>query len=264
MGGKLNVAVGQCPAELVGPQARYDWLKKTLANIKEQRLDLLILPELFLTGYNVGERLIEWAETQDGTFAGRIAKLAEQNRIAIHYGFAERDGSQLYNTSLCIDGDGKCIGKHQKLLFPPGFESQYFTPGNRCTLFSIGSFNIATLICYDAEFPEACRHVVAMGANLIIMPSVLSEKWGVVSEKMAPTRAFENGVFVCYAGQCGRENGRAYFGGSCIISPGGKELARAGKTETVLFATLNLEEVATARKLLPYHVDRQKLKLPSP
>ena len=68
MDGKLNVAVGQCPAELVGPQARYDWLKKTLDNIDGQRLDLLILPELFLTGYNVGERLIEWGEAQEGPF----------------------------------------------------------------------------------------------------------------------------------------------------------------------------------------------------
>ena len=183
MDGKLNVAVGQCPAELVGPQARYDWLKKTLDNIDGQRLDLLILPELFLTGYNVGERLIEWGEAQEGPFAGRIAKLAEQNRVAIHYGFAEKDGSQLYNTSLCIDGDGKCIGKHQKLLFPPGFENRYFVSGSRCTLFSMGGFNIATLICYDAEFPEACRHVVAMGADLIIMPSVLSEHWVLFPKK---------------------------------------------------------------------------------
>lgn len=264
MDGKLNVAVGQCPAELVGPQARYDWLKKTLDNIDGQRLDLLILPELFLTGYNVGERLIEWGEAQKGPFAGRIAKLAEQNRVAIHYGFAEKDGSQLYNTSLCIDGDGKCIGKHQKLLFPPGFESQYFAPGKRCSLFGIGDFNIATLICYDAEFPETCRHVVALGADLIIMPSVLSAQWGVVSEKMAPTRAFENGVFVCYADQCGQENGRTYFGGSCIISPNGEELARAGKTEIILTATLNLEEVAATRRRLPYHDDRQKLKWLNP
>ena len=119
---------------LLARRARYDWLKKTLDNIDGQRLDLLILPELFLTGYNVGERLIEWGEAQEGPFAGRIAKLAEQNRVAIHYGFAEKDGSQLYNTSLCIDGDGKCIGKHQKLLFPPDLKTDISFPeaGARC------------------------------------------------------------------------------------------------------------------------------------
>ena len=67
-------------------------------------------------------------------FAGRIAKLAEQNRVAIHYGFAEKDGSQLYNTSLCIDGDGNVSANTKNYCSPPGFETDISFPeaGARC------------------------------------------------------------------------------------------------------------------------------------
>jgi len=177
----LNVAIGQCPAELVGPEQRYDWLERTLKDIRDWHLDLLILPELFLCGYNIGARVQEWAEEQEGHFARCIAKLAKENNIAIHYGFAEKYRNKLYNSALCIDKDGRWIGKHQKLLLPPGFEGSYFTAGNQCTTFKIGNFNVATLICYDAEFPETFRHVA--DADLIIVPTALGEQWGFVAEK---------------------------------------------------------------------------------
>ena len=109
-------------------------------------------------------------------------------------------------------------------------------------MFSIGDFKIAILICYDAEFPETCRQVAAAGADVLIVPTALGQRWGIVSEKMIPTRAFENGIFICYANHCGTENGKTYYGGSCIISPSGEELARANGTETILNARLNLEE----------------------
>ena len=53
----LHVVVAQNPAELVGPRARLDWLAQSLNTIQDRAVDLLVLPELFLTGYNVGEQI---------------------------------------------------------------------------------------------------------------------------------------------------------------------------------------------------------------
>ena len=191
MNGNLNVAIGQTPANLVGMQSRYDWLEQTLENIREWKLDIFLLPELFLSGYNIGRLVMERAEEEDGHFARCIAKLAKQHSTAICYGFVEKDEEALYNSALCIGADGQLLGKHQKLILPPGFENEHFVTGKQCALFSIGDFKIAILICYDAEFPETCRQVAAAGADVLIVPTALGQRWGIVSEKMIPTRALK-------------------------------------------------------------------------
>jgi len=58
---------------------------------------------------------------------------------------------------------------------------------------------IATLICYDAEFPENFRQMTTNGADLVVVPTALGAQWGIVSEKVMPTRAFENSAYVIYA-----------------------------------------------------------------
>ena len=91
------------------------------------------------------------------------------------------------------------------------------------------------------------------------MPTALASQWEVVAHRVIPARAFENGVYVCYANHCGHENGIDYLGASCIVGPDGKDLARAGAGEQLLFARLERNRVAAARQRLPYHVDRLKL-----
>jgi predicted amidohydrolase len=258
----LNLVVGQSPADLPDPQARLDWLEQSLRQMRDRHADLLVLPELFLTGYNVGKGVVTRAEPKDGPAARRIAKLAKDNDIAIHYGYSETCDGHLYNSAACTGADGRPLGGHRKLVLPPGFEGKHFVAGEACSLFRIGQFTIATLICYDAEFPENFRHVVNAGADLVVVPTALAQQWGVVSEKLIPTRAFENGVFVCYANHCGQENGLEYYGGSCIVSPVGEDIARAGGAEEFLHAKLDLRQVSAARKRLPYHVDRLRLPLP--
>ena len=100
---------------------------------------------------------------------------------------------------------------------------------------------------------------VRAGADLVLVPTALSAEWGVVAEKLIPTRGFENGVFVCYANHCGEENGLRYHGGSCIVGPTGQDLARAGTDETCIYAQLDLSQVRGAQERLPYLADRLKL-----
>ena len=198
MADSLNIAVAQSPADLDGPQARLDWLADCLARLDGQDADLLLLPELFLTGYNIGDAVQERAETVDGPSAQKIAALARRHNIAIHYGYAERKGEQVYNAAACIDRTGKLLSNHRKLLLPPGFEGDHFRPGDAYTFFEINGIKAATLICYDAEFPETFRTVASAGAKLVLAPTALGAQWGVVANIVIPARAFENGIYVCY------------------------------------------------------------------
>ncbi|MBR9842173.1 MAG: carbon-nitrogen hydrolase family protein [Rhodobacteraceae bacterium] len=255
----LHVAVAQCPADLMGGQARLEWLDKVLADHEGAMPDLVILPELFQCGYNIGDRISELAEGKAGVFSASVAALARAYGAAILYGYAERQGIRIFNAAQCIDKRGAVVGHHRKLVLPPGFEGDHFTPGRECQLFRFGEITIAILVCYDVEFPESLRHVALQGAELVIVPTALGAQWGVVSERLVPTRAFENGVFLCYANYCGTESGLNYYGGSCIVAPDGSDLARAGRGPALLDAHLNKAAVKEAQDRLPYLRDRLAL-----
>ena len=257
----FRLAVGQAPAGLATPQARLDWLSDALPGVAAQHADLLLLPELYATGYNIGDQITARAEPADGPFAQAIAALAMAHGVAIHYGFAETDGHAISNAAQCIGPCGTRLGGHRKLVIPPGFEKEHFTPGQGCTLFSYRDVRIGTLICYDAEFPETARHVASLGAELILVPTALGAQWAWVAQNMIPTRAYENGVFLAYANSAGTEHGMTFLGQSFIASPGGQEIARAPSETGIIYGTLHLENVSTAQKRLPYLRDRKTLGL---
>ncbi|WP_120498048.1 carbon-nitrogen hydrolase family protein [Kiloniella sp. EL199] len=256
---ELTVVIAQNPATLNGPDERFQWLKENLSNTQIEGADFLLLPELFLTGYNVGERVHVWSEAKDGFFAKKIADLCRAHNIAIHYGYSESHDGRIYNSAQCFGKNGQRLGEHRKLMLPPGFEREYFQRGGHCEVFSLNGFNIGTLICYDAEFPENFRHIAKMGVDLVLVPTALGAQWGVVAHKVMPTRAFENGIYVCYANQCGNENGLEFLGGSCIIGPDGHDLERASMEPEFLRAQLNLNAIKSAQKRLPYLEDLKRL-----
>ena len=258
--GVFRLCIGQSPAELSTTAARLEWLKHILPQAASKQTDLLLLPELFATGYNIGDQIAARAEPVDGPTAQTIAALAQAHNIAIHYGFAETDGQNTFNAAQCFGPNGMRLGGHRKLAIPPGFEAGHFKRGEGCSLFIYKGLQIATLICYDAEFPETARHVARMGAELILVPTALGAQWDWVSKTMIPTRAYENGVFLAYANSAGTENGMVFLGQSFIAAPNGKELARAEASPQLIYAELKQDEVTKAQNRLPYLNDLKMLK----
>lgn len=251
----LRLAVAQSPADLAGTDARLGWLASILPVVVAQGADLLLLPELFASGYNIGADVAAAAQPADGTTAQAMAELARRHRLAIHYGYPERVGDRLYNSAQCFDPEGKPLDHYRKQVIPPGFEQDHFTPGKGCTLFRYRGVCIATLICYDAEFPEAVRQVAQMGAQLVLVPTALSARWGWVARQMMPTRAFENGIYLAYANSAGVERGTPYLGESVIAGPDGTEVARAGADPEIIYGDVKLAKVAAAQVRLPYLSD---------
>lgn len=250
----MRVAVAQNPAGLEGYEARLAWLASVMGGH-----DLIICPELFACGYHIGDDLYARAEESGGPVTQAVAALARAHGCAVIYGFAEREGAALFNAAQCIDARGEVIGRHRKLMLPPGFEGGHFECGKHAALFELGGLKIAILICYDFEFPEALRHVAARGAQLVAVPTALSTEWTVVAEAVTRTRAFENGVYLAYANAAGTERGMTHAGLSCIIGPQGEGLARAGQAPGVIEAEVSKERVATAQARIPFLEARRDL-----
>ncbi|MGO1119175.1 carbon-nitrogen hydrolase family protein [Rhodovibrionaceae bacterium A322] len=247
----MRAGIFQCEGGGLTPLERLAKVETALQANEE--LDLLVCPELFLSGYNVGDQITALAEPVHGPFAQRLAELARQYRTALVYGYPERGAEgEVFNSAACLSADGELLANHRKLMLPPGFESRYFLPGDGFTLFTLGSLRCGLVICYDAEFPETLRALAQAGAQVVFVPTALNDAWSVVSERVMPARAFENGLWLLYANHAGQEGDIRYFGGSCIVAPDGRDAARAGSAEDVIAADLSAAAVTAAQSRLPY------------
>lgn len=224
-------------------------------------LDLVVCPELFLSGYDIGALVHDRAEPAAGPSANRLKDMAQRLGTTIIAGYPEQDGDVIHNAAMVCFADGKRRMNYRKRLIPPGFEGNYFTPGDAQCLFDLNGWKLAVLICYDVEFPEYVRQAVLNGADLVVAPTALRRKWGIVADTMLPTRAFENGVYILYANHAGTEGNCEYLGRSVILGPDGTEHARAGDSEELIAAELDHTAVSVARATLPY-VDVVRTGLP--
>lgn len=244
-----------------------DWQFTALAEVAQHlsgTADLLVTPELFMAGYRIpADDMRRLAEPADGPFAQKVARLARETRVAILYGFPERNGARIHNSVQVFDSQGQQLALYRKLHLPSDAEREVFSTGDRLVTFDLGGFRIAPLICYDVEFPETVRACASAGADLVIAPTALRQHWSQIAEMMMPVRALENGVFIAYANQAGTEADWSYAGLSCICGPDGKVLARAGDQPAVILAELDKAEIAAARQRLTYLRDvRFKLEGP--
>jgi 5-aminopentanamidase len=218
---------------------------------------VVVFPELFLCGYNAGDAVHALAEPAGGRSAEAIAALAARTGVAVLYGYPERDGRRVYNSAQLIDGSGRPVANYRKTHLYGRWEHRVFTPGDGFVTGALGGLTIGILICYDVEFPEAVRVLALAGADLIAVPTALIRPFDRVARTLVPSRAFENQVYVAYAGLCGEEGGLGYCGLSCVIGPDGSELARAGRRRGIFAAEIDPGVLAASRRLNSYLTDRR-------
>ena len=258
----MKLGVYQCAGGGLSSDERLSRLESVISSMKYDRndhLDLVVCPELFSSGYHVGDKIVVGGEASEGPTFDRVSKMARDLETAIVYGYPEQGDNCLYNSAAFVCADGELLANHRKQLNAPGsFEADYFTPGNTDTLLTYKGFKIAILICYEVEFPESVRNASANGAQLVVVPTALGSQWDIVASRVVPTRAFENGLWLAYANHAGHENGCDYLGGSRIVAPDGRILAEAGSGETLITAEVDTSSVDAAQKRLPYLRDYTK------
>ena len=252
----MRIGIYQCAGGGLSLDARLERLRDAVASAQtggDNTLDLVLCPELFASGYNLADELAARAEPAAGATFARFAELAKELDIAIVYGYPEQDEGGIYNAAAFVSADGELLANHRKQLNSPGsFEEACFTPGDGTTRLSWRGIEIAILICYEVEFPEAVRCAAAAGAELVLVPTALSDQWGVVADCVVPARAFENGVWLAYANHAGSENGLDYLGGSRIVAPDGRIEAAASADEALIVAPVDSGRVDAAQRRLPY------------
>ncbi|QRI61784.1 carbon-nitrogen hydrolase family protein (plasmid) [Shinella sp. PSBB067] len=220
---------------------------------------LLIVPELAVTGYGAGEdALTRLASPATGDVPARLSAIARDNKLAIVAGFAEQEGTLIYNSALFTDGIGTNAVYRKSHLYGD-YERNVFRPGVPASvLVELGGIRLGMLICYDVEFPENVRRLALAGADLVVVPTALPKgsSGTFIANHMIQVRAFENQVFVAYIDHCGADDRFTYAGFSRIAAPDGTLLAEApAEGETLLFAEIRPEDYAKSRSENTYLAD---------
>jgi len=229
----------------------------------DQGADFLILPELFLTGYNIGDDSWKLAEPVGGTSLQVAAKIAQDCKLALLFGYSELSEGLVYNSAALINTDGRMAANYRKIHLYGPEEQRLFKPGEQWVVHSIAGINVGVLICYDIEFPEAVRLLALKGAELIAVPTALAVPCLEVptsievAKKIVPARALENQVFVAYVNRCGSEGDMDYCGLSCVVGPDGRELVQAGLEEALLIVEINPTAISKERSVYSYLSDRR-------
>lgn len=236
-------------------------LEQACAQAKAGGADLIIFPEMALTGYNIGaDRIRALAEPRSGAMVRSLMDMAQRHAIAVLCGFpeAEAEGGRVFNAAALIDQTGAVLSICRKAhLFGEVDRAAFSAADSLCPLVQFGDWTVGLAICYDVEFPELVRAYALAGAEAVLVPTANMLPYTGVATRVVPARAEENEIYVAYANRVGIEGAFEYCGLSSVTGPDGTDMARAGGREEMIFADLSKEHLSRVRKSLSHLKDRR-------
>ncbi|CAI8208022.1 MAG: (R)-stereoselective amidase [SAR116 cluster bacterium] len=262
----MNVAVAQFQPKDGDKDYNLSVIRKLAKRAKSKGADLISFHEMSITAYTFTkdlslEGLTELAEEiPDGKSTKNLITISRDLNIPILAGLVEKSNSEIYNTYICVTGEG-LVAKYRK-IHP--FINQYISPGNQYCVFDLLGWKCGILICYDNNIIENVRATSLLGAEIIFAPHVTgctpspmphrgfvenkywkNRKEDPVSLRMEfdgpkgrqwlmrwlPARAYDNGVYYLFSNPIGYDGQQLKNGNSMIIDPFGDILSEVKSFE---------------------------------
>lgn len=202
--------------------------KEHIDKARSERVDLVLFPELSLSGYKLMDSVYEMAYTKS-----ELQEIAAcSDRIDIALGCALREDNKIYNAALYFS-DGEIRHIHRKKMLPNyGMfeEARYYFAGNMLESFKAGEKRLMMLICEDLWSGGNIDKIATEKPDLVLVLSnspardfrdeglLIQEQW----TALLKTAAILTGAYVVFANRVGFEDGIGFWGGSCIVSPQGE------------------------------------------
>ena len=239
-------------------------VRELLRDVRVQAGDLVVLPEMWATGFSLDvDKIAE--TTGDGPTQSFLSSLASQLRAFVLGGVVTRGaGTKGNNEAVTYGPDGHEICRYRKLFpFTFGGEAERYRAGDCTRRFAWHEFSVGPFICYDLRFPEVFRGAVQDGVELYAVianwPSLRRDHW----TALLRARAIENQAYVIGVNRCGLDPNHAYPGCSQIIDPSGIVLADAGEDESVITAVPDRAALIEWRRRFPALSDIRPRFLPA-
>jgi len=231
----MKIGLAQMKCELGNVKANLNKIKEFISRAREEKINLLVFPELSLTGYSVKGLVPEVAIRIDNPIVEDLKR--ESKDISLGVGLVEESRDyNFYNSALYLE-EGEIKHLHRKIYLPTygiSEEKKYFVSGERMRAFETSYGRMAILICADSWHPVLPYISVLDGASIFIHSAASFEE-GLgeeISNRIAWERLnkFYAQTFSCYVifvNRVGTEGENRFWGGSTIIAPGGKEIVKA-------------------------------------
>jgi len=223
----------------------------SLLNEGNKDVDLLIFPEMTLTGFSMNsETFAEEIEGESFKYFASIAKNFECNVIA---GVIEKRSAKYFNTIIHIEKNGKLKTHYYKIHpFSYSEEDKHFSAGDKPVITGVGDWKIGLSICYDLRFPELYRFYAKEKVELLVVianwPDTRIEHW----RTLLKARAIENQCYIAGVNRVGKDPKLHYTGFSSVYDPMGKEIIAVENEEKVILVDLDKNYVNEVRKKLPF------------
>ncbi len=217
--------------------------------------DLVVFPEMFLTGYNIGDDVQRLAFRPGDARLAPLLEAAREHGTHIIVGapYTPREGIT-YNAALCIDDAGHALWIPKRALptFTTFREGLFFDRGDAQPVWHTRFGNIGVHICYDLYFPEFQKRQVLDGADILVNISASPSISRRFFEVLLQARAIENACFTLYSNNVGAQDGLVFWGGARAHGPRGDLLGATEPFEedSVTFE-LDLDDLTAAREFRP-------------
>jgi predicted amidohydrolase len=252
---RFTVAATQVDVLSAGVEHNLETHLRVIAETAEAGCDLVVFPELSVTGHNASIEVIRSAEPRDGPICRAIHAQARSSGIVVAYGFAELDRGTHYN-SFALVGPQGLIGVQRKVHASLD-EFLRFRQAYEWTTFELGFCTAGVAICHDSDFFETWRILALRGAEVVLLPhanrtmpapdgtfffdgsgreapdaELLGGQAELLAEHPAPPRlhdtlARDNGVYAIFSDQVGFDGHSTHVGGAYILAPDGSVLVRS-------------------------------------
>ena len=252
----LNVALVQCRLAWENAEANHKHLEALLSDIKKGSAHLIILPEMFASGFTMNAGQV--AEEMSGISAGWMRSMAKKKNAVITGSLVIREGRRYYNRLLWVTPSGDITWYDKRHLFRMAGEEKVYSSGKSRLVTELNGWRICPLICYDLRFPVWCRNSDEYDLLLFVAnwPSRRRFAW----KQLLAARAIENQCYVAGLNRVGKDGkGIPYTGDSIVHGPFGETLAKAAASrEEVVRVRLTYKDLQEARRTFPVMLDRDR------
>jgi len=253
---KCKLGLAQMEFRFGDPDENLSRVGDRVQRARAAEVDIVLFPELWASGYDLEHSTDHAAPLGEGMFES-VSELAREHELVIGGSLLEMDGGDIYNTFTLYDGEGTLLAHYRKIhLFRLLDEEKWLTAGDEIVQVDTRWGSIGLSTCYDLRFPEMYRAYALAGVKLILIvaewPQSRIDHWW----KLLQARAIENQVYVAAVNKVGYSQGAKLGGQSAVIDPWGEVMVRGDRDESLLTATIDLDEVEKTRRAIPVFKDR--------
>lgn len=229
----MKLTLGQFEPMIEDKATNLQTMEEIMKDATKEKADLVLFPELSLTGYFIQNSVNQMAEPIDGRSIQHMQHLCRTYELHVVFSWPEvGEDNHIYNSACLIDDHGEVIGTYRKVHLYDR-EKEIFTPGREFKVFDTELGRIGIMICFDLDFPESARLLKLKDADIILISTNYFQPYARYQETYLQSRSMENEIPLAICNRTGQEQDLVYFGESAVYDALGHRLIKLTNTDQI-------------------------------